>query len=144
MLLDRTAGSELAYEDIAQTICDRHLGVGADGLLVLERAKSPGADVALRIFNADGSAADMCGNGIRCVARYMHERTPSAPRRLRIETPSGDVRTEMVSDSPFSVRVDMGEPGEIKTCGRMRAANIVGDRVDVSMGNPHCVIFVEV
>ena len=144
VLLDRRSGAELPYSDLAQTLCDRHLGVGADGLLVLDLPKNVGADVAMRIFNADGSPAEMCGNGVRCVARYMHDRTPSAPRRLKVETASGPVKTEIVSDSPFSVRVDMGVPDEIRESGKVRAGGVYGDRVDVSMGNPHCVVFVDV
>lgn len=144
VLLDRRSGAPLPYSDIAQTLCDRHLGVGADGLLVLEAPSSVGADVALRIFNADGSSAEMCGNGVRCVGRYMHDRTPSAPKRLKIETAAGPVRTEITSDTPFSVRVDMGVPGEIREGGKVRAGGVYGDRVDVSMGNPHSVVFVEV
>src|SRR5690349_11220949 len=144
VLLDRRAGGPLTYPDVAQTICDRHLGVGADGLLVIERATDLGADVAMRIFNADGSQAETCGNGVRCVARYLHDRGSGAPRHLKIETGSGIVQTEIVSDSPFSVRVDMGVPGEIREYGKARAAAILGDRVDVSMGNPHCVLFVDV
>ncbi|HYK52330.1 MAG TPA: diaminopimelate epimerase [Candidatus Eremiobacteraceae bacterium] len=144
LLLDRRSGDELPYSDIAQTLCDRHLGVGADGLLVLESPSNTGADVAMRIFNADGSQAEMCGNGVRCVARYVHDRTPTSPRRLKVETGSGPVQTEIVSDSPFSVRVDMGVPHEIRQSGKVRAGGVNGDRVDVSMGNPHCVVFVEV
>jgi len=144
VLLDRRAGSELAYSDLAQTLCDRHLGVGADGLLVVERASNMGADVALRIFNADGSQAEMCGNGVRCVARYVYERTPTAPRHLKVETTSGTVQTEIAGSSPFSVRVDMGVPGEIREYGKAKTVGVFGDRVDVSMGNPHCVIFVDV
>lgn len=144
VLLDRRAGGELPYSDLAQTLCDRHLGVGADGLLVLEKASDPSADIAMRIFNADGSQAEMCGNGVRCVARFMHDRTPSAPRHLKVEAGSGMVQTEIVDGSPFSVRVDMGVPGEIKEFGKSRTVSVTGDRVDVSMGNPHCVIFVEV
>jgi len=144
VLLDRRAGAELPYSDLAQTLCDRHLGVGADGLLVLERASNMGADVAMRIFNADGSQAEMCGNGVRCVARYMYERTPTAPRHLKVETASGTVQTEIAGGSPFSVRVDMGVPGEIREYGKAKTVGVSGDRVDVSMGNPHCVIFVDV
>ena len=144
VLLDRRAGSELPYSDLAQTLCDRHVGVGADGLLVLERASNMGADVKMRIFNADGSQAEMCGNGVRCVARYLHDRTPAAPRRLKVETVSGTVQTEIAGSSPFSVRVDMGVPGEIREYGKAKTVGVFGDRVDVSMGNPHCVIFVDV
>jgi len=144
VLLDRRAGAELPYSDLAQTLCDRHLGVGADGLLVLERASNMGADVAMRIFNADCSQAEMCGNGVRCVARYMYERTPTAHRHLKVETVSSTVQTAIAGGSPLSVRVDMGVPGEIREYGKAKTVGVSGDRVDVSMGNPHCVIFVDV
>lgn len=143
VLFDARSSEALPYADVAQAVCDRHLSVGGDGLLVLERPDEPGADVAMRIFNADGSEAEMCGNGIRCVARYVYERSSAAPRRLAVQTGSSIVHAEIVGDSPFAVRVDMGEPGEIRTYGRARVPGISGDRIDVSMGNPHAVIFVE-
>lgn len=143
VLLDRRSGDALPYADVAQAICDRHLSVGGDGLLVLEQPGVPGADVAMRIFNADGSEAEMCGNGVRCVARYMHERAPAAPRRLGVQAGEAIVRTEIVGDDPFLVRVEMGEPADVTALGRARTSVVYGDRIDVSMGNPHSVVFIE-
>jgi diaminopimelate epimerase len=144
VLLDRTASVPLPYPEIAQVLCDRNFGVGGDGLLVLERPVAPGSDVAMRIFNADGSQAEMCGNGVRCVARFMHDRRAQSPRRLAIETTSGLVRTEVVADAPdFSVRVVMGIPDDVRIYDREEVAGIRGVLADVVIGNPHRVIFVE-
>jgi diaminopimelate epimerase len=113
-------------------------------LLVTERPATPGSDVAMRIFNADGSQAEMCGNGVRCVARFMHDRRAESPRSLAIETSSGLVRTEVVADAPaFSVRVVMGIPDEVRTYDEEEVAGIRGVQADVMIGNPHRVIFVE-
>jgi diaminopimelate epimerase len=144
VLLDRTACVPLPYREIAQALCDRNFGVGGDGLLVLERPAALGSDVAMRIFNADGSQAEMCGNGVRCVARFMHDRRAQSPRRLAIETSSGLVRTEVVADAPgFSVRVVMGIPDEVRIYDEEEVAGIRGDLADVVIGNPHRVVFVE-
>ena len=144
VLLDRTAAPQLDYAALAPELCDRNFGVGADGVLVLERPTDLSCDVALRIFNADGSTAEMCGNGARCVARYMHDRTSDAPRRIAIQAPAGVVRTEIVDDpARFAVRVAMGVPTVIRIYDRERAAGISGDFADVVIGNPHTVMFVD-
>src|SRR5215470_15880652 len=88
VLLDNRDGRQYPYAALARRACDRRFGIGADGLLVLLRALHAGADVALRIFNADGSEAESCGNGIRCVARYI-AREEDKERALAIETPAG-------------------------------------------------------
>jgi len=144
VLLDRIASPQLDYAALASGLCDRNFGVGADSVLVLERPTDFSCDVALRIFNADGSPAEMCGNGARCVARYMHDRTPDAPRRTAIQTPAGVVRTEIVDDpARFAVRVAMSVPSDIRIYDRERAAGVAGEFADVVIGNPHTVIFVE-
>jgi diaminopimelate epimerase len=137
LLDDRAKGGRYAYAALATALCDRRFGVGADGLLVLAPASAPGADVAMRIFNADGSEAEMCGNGIRCVARYLHERGAGAPRRLGVETSSGIMRTDVVAGAEgFRVRVEMNVPEKI-------VVHAEDGSVDVVMGNPHCVAFVD-
>ena len=122
--------------DVAQLcvrLCDRHFGPGADGLIFIGPAQT--ADFSMRIFNADGSEAEMCGNGVRCVGKYVYDRgltrktelvveTGAGPRRLRLHPEAGKV---------VSVTVDMG-----KAVVRSRAGE--GDLVDV--GNPHLVCFV--
>lgn len=158
VLLDNTCGEELPLASLARTWCARRSGIGADGLLVLERPADAGADIALRIFNADGSEAEMCGNGIRCVARYIAQTRPESSASLSIQTASGLVRTELMTrDGADLVAVDMGVPRFAKADIPMRGdpdARAVDEVVAlpggsslrisaVSMGNPHCVAFVD-
>jgi diaminopimelate epimerase len=143
VLLDNRAGAQFSYASLARAACDRRFGVGADGLLVLLRAApDAGADVAMRIFNADGSEAEMCGNGIRCIARYI-AREAGAPRELAVQTPSGVVRTHL-TETPRMVRVDMGTPmlaQPLEVPFQFQGQTLRYARV--SMGNPHAVIFVD-
>jgi diaminopimelate epimerase len=139
VLLDDRADRGLQYPALARTLCDRRFGIGADGLLVLRRPKGE-ADLAMRIFNADGSEAEMCGNGVRCVSRYI-ARERGAEHRLEIETAAGIVRTEPAGDA---VRVDMGIPklGQpLETAVDIEGRSLRLHRV--SMGNPHAVIFAD-
>ncbi len=118
--------------ELARRLCDRRGGIGADGLLAI--ASSRIAQVAMRIFNADGSEAEMCGNGVRCVARYLDEAGEGGV--LGIETEAGVIQTRVVARQPhYLVRVAMGIP-------RFEGALLeyAGARV-VSIGNPHVVLF---
>jgi len=139
---------------LAREVCDRRFGIGADGLVFILPAAD--ADAAMRIFNRDGSEAEMCGNAIRCVARYLFE-DGGRKSRLRILTGAGVLVPEIIpaqDGGPPHVRVDMGAPrlrrDEIPMTGPPgRVVNeplAVEDRTfavtAVSMGNPHCVIFV--
>ena len=133
----------------------RHFGVGADGLIVIH--PSDIADARMQMFNADGSESEMCGNGIRCVAKYVYDHGICGKESLTIETGAGvlALEVEVVGDQVERVRVDMGEPildaGEIPTTfERTPVANQVlevdGQTFEVtcvSMGNPHCVIYVD-
>jgi len=141
--------------DLARAVSDRHFGVGADGLILI--CPSDVADAEMRMFNADGSSSEMCGNGIRCVAKYVYDHGICRCESLRI-TSAGKVyelQLTVVDGKVDQVRVDMGEP-------ILNAASIpttfTGDPVAdvtlklpgrdltvtcVSMGNPHCVAFVE-
>ena len=140
---------------LAREWCDRHFGIGADGLLLVMPSRK--ADFRMRIFNADGSEAEMCGNGIRCLARYVYEHGLTDEPMIEVETLAGIVRPRLVlrSGRLQSVTVDMGEPRlsreEIPMKGRpgrvINEALRVGGRTlsvtCVSMGNPHCVTFVK-
>lgn len=140
--------------DFARWICDRHFGVGADGLVLL--LPSGLADVRMRIFNPDGSEAQMCGNAIRCVAKYVYmcNILPGATS-IRVETLAGIIVPEVIVQDGVvqGVRVDMGRP---RLAPREIPVIAPGERVVgmeagfggrnfaitcVSMGNPHCVIF---
>ena len=145
--------------DRVRQICDRRFGVGGDGVLAILPASSPGgADARMRVLNADGSEAEMCGNGIRCVVRELQDRGGLGDKRvLAIETGAGRLVCERVGDD---VTVAMGrarlERGEIGMTGPARERCIDqpsvlsapgrgdGMRITaVSMGNPHAVIFVD-
>jgi len=123
----------------AKRLCDRRFGIGADGLILIRPL--PEGEFEMRIFNADGSEAAMCGNATRCAAKYIVSRGLGTGRIFRLRTLSGTVSPELLPDG--RVRVDMGRPRpflgaiELRTGGRVFAAETV------SMGNPHAVIFTE-
>ncbi|MCI0377713.1 MAG: diaminopimelate epimerase [Gemmataceae bacterium] len=96
--------------ELARRISDRHFGVGADGLILI--CPSEKADARMRMFNADGSEAEMCGNGVRCVAKYVHDYGIAKKPALTIETGRGVLTLELqiAADKVRQVRVDMGEP----------------------------------
>lgn len=114
-------------------ICDPASGPGADGLLLV--LDSATADARMQVINADGSEAEMCGNGIRCVARYLDEHDGRA--EAVVETPSGPISTRVLSREPYMVSEVMGVPrlGEPHEIAGFTA-------VPVDVGNPHVVIFV--
>src|SRR5476651_2150928 len=99
-----------APEQFARTISDRHYGIGADGLILI--LPSSEADVRMRMFNADGSESEMCGNGIRCVAKYVYDHGISSERKLKIETGRGVLNLDLQTEhgKVQSVTVNMGEP----------------------------------
>lgn len=115
----------------ARKWCDRRSGIGADGVLLIERSES--CSVRMRVINADGSEAEMCGNGIRCVARFLYDRGEG--KAFSVETLAGPIVASIVSTSPVRVREDMGTP---QLTGKTDALD---DAEFVSMGNPHVVAF---
>jgi len=139
---------------LARRACDRRFGIGADGLVLL--LPSDKADVGMRIFNPDGSEAEMCGNAVRCAARFLYERGIVCRKEVRVETLAGVMKPVLLFEGNrvAAVRVDMGEPhlerSEIPMTGppgRVLNEPLVLDGstwhvTGVSMGNPHCVIFV--
>ncbi len=143
------------YGKLAKKICNRHFGIGADGIIIVLDSKT--IDIKFRIFNADGSEAEMCGNGIRCFAKYLFENKIIPKKTFRIETKAGEIIPEIIIDNlgnVESVRVDMGKPllapADIPfQSSSDRAVNIPieinGEKIyltALSMGNPHAVIFV--
>jgi len=144
-------------EEFARKICDRHTGAGADGLLLI--SPKNGDKVRFRIFNADGTEAEISGNGLRCAAASLYHRKQTAAPRIVFETPAGDRSCHLISqeDTRFMLRLEMGIP-------RFSSSDIPFDDgspheqiVDyplsiqqrvlritcVNVGNPHCDIFVE-
>lgn len=141
--------------ELSIAISDRHFGVGSDGLIMI--LPSPVADARMRIFNADGSEAQMCGNGIRCVAKYLYEYGIKKSDRMTIETGAGLKTIELTisNDRVSQVKVAMGTPellrNEIPMIGEniqvinepLQVNDIVLNVTCVSMGNPHCITFVD-
>ncbi|UCG78644.1 MAG: diaminopimelate epimerase [Nitrospirota bacterium] len=138
-----------AFSQLAKNVCHRRFGIGADQVLVL--LPSDSADFMMRILNADGSEVEMCGNGIRCLARYIWDREYSDKDELDIETKAGIIRPKKNADM---VRVDMGKPVlngpaiPVKLEGKIVDHPLkIDDRqfmiTCVSMGNPHAVIVVD-
>ncbi len=141
--------------ELSIAISDRHFGVGSDGLIMI--MPSPVADARMRIFNADGSEAQMCGNGIRCVAKYLYEYGIKKSDRMTIETAAGlkTIELTVVNEDVTQIRVEMGTPellrNEIPMLGENKQVINEPLRVNetvlyvtcVSMGNPHCITFVD-
>ncbi len=128
----------------AQVWSDRHKGIGSDGLVLIDRSPVPEADFTMRIFNADGSEAMMCGNASRCIGKYLYERGLTDKTEIRLLTLSG-IKTLMLylTDAMVeSVTVDMGEP-VIKDERLFLDSRITEQGTFVSMGNPHYVIFTD-
>lgn len=142
------------YRGLATRLCDRHFGIGADGLVLI--LPSDCADIRMRIFNPDGSEPEMCGNAIRCFARYIYENNIIRTKTIRVETLAGIMVPEVIleGDRVTSVKVDMGEPRLERNLIPMEgpAGQVVSEPVKVaghtydvtcvSMGNPHCITFV--
>lgn len=146
--------------ELARQVSDRHFGIGADGLILI--CPSERADAEMRMYNADGSYSEMCGNGIRCVAKYVYDHGIKRSDTLKIES-NGRVLSlalEVASGLVERVRVDMGEPilipSQIPTTLRSAAGpevpavdvplTVAGRELlvtAVSMGNPHCITYVD-
>ncbi|MBI1987850.1 MAG: diaminopimelate epimerase [Nitrospinae bacterium] len=140
---------------LAVRVSDRHFGVGSDGLILI--LPSYKADCCMRIFNADGSEAEMCGNGVRCVAKYVYDHGIARKEEITVETGAGVLSLRIFPEKGrvARVRVNMGMPrmdrSEIPMVGP--EGRVVGEPFPVldrtfsvtcvSMGNPHCVIFVD-
>ncbi len=161
------AGNDYVYVDcfaektphdiprLAVAISDRHKGIGADGLILI--CPSEIADARMRMFNADGSESEMCGNGVRCVAKYVYDHGIARRDRLKIETGRGVLVLDLEISRGLAerVRVNMGAPilesakipttlpGDPPIRQKLAAAGREFEVTCVSMGNPHCVTFVD-
>lgn len=148
VMLNRVGASgEETWPELATRMCSRRFGVGADGLILLE--PSAAADLAMRMFNPDGSESEMCGNGIRCLALFAKKEGLLAGDEFRAETGAGILGLSIVGDN--KVRVDMGtakfSPAEVGMTSSGDAfidapigfESLLGTAV--SMGNPHLVVF---
>ncbi len=144
-------------ENLSRKLSNRHFGIGSDGLILL--CKSNVADLKMRMFNSDGTEAQMCGNGIRCVAKLAYELGMIKAETAKIETLSGikDLKLNIIKGNVKTVEVDMGEPifkpckipvvnakvDEKKVTVNLEVDDKIFELTCVSIGNPHAVTFVE-
>ncbi len=146
------------WSNLAERMCHRHFGIGADGLVII--LPSLEGDFLMRIFNSDGSEPEMCGNAIRCVAKYLYDRQLIQKKTMRIQTLAGVkiIDVEVCNDEVASVKVNMGNPilspEEIPVAYSGDLGSVVNEKLHVedeelaitcvSMGNPHAVIFADI
>ncbi|NEP45801.1 MAG: diaminopimelate epimerase [Okeania sp. SIO2H7] len=156
ILIDNRHQSEpILTNKQAIELCDRHFGIGADGIIFALPTKVKGADYTMRIFNSDGSEPEMCGNGIRCLAKFIADLDSHKKTEYRIHTLGGLMIPKLQPDG--KVKVDMGTPkllaSQIPTTLATGDSKVVEKPLEiegkvwpvtcVSMGNPHCITFVE-
>lgn len=142
VLVDGFRYKRFQWPALARAICDRHFGVGADGLVLCLPAEI--GDIRMRMFNPDGSEAEMCGNGIRCLAKYAYERGLTRKNPIRVQTAAGErlVSLRLEHDRVIAATVNMGTPG----LQPVLPLNVSGEALVltcVAMGNPHAVAFVD-
>ncbi len=147
--------AEEQLPNLARRACDRHMGVGSDGIILVLPSRT--ANFRMRMFNPDGSEAEMCGNGIRCFGKYVFDRKMHGDVVLSVETLSGikTLKLNAVGGKVRTVRVEMGEPKLLRSEIPMKGANtkviseplkVAGKKLAitcVSIGNPHCATFVD-
>lgn len=139
-------------EYLSKRLCDRHFAIGADGLIIPFPSDSSEADIAWEYYNSDGTSAQMCGNGMRCFAKYVYDRGIINKKYFRVKTRAGIISPEILENG--IVKVNMGKPvfqyDKIPYSPMLAAENeerciSVQDKVfkinPISMGNPHCIIF---
>ncbi len=154
--LSKPLGDSSFLSYLAKKLCNRNFGIGADGLILI--LPSSKADLRMRIFNYDGSEAQMCGNGIRCFAKYAYENKLVSKNKFTVETLAGIITPELTitNNKILGVKVNMGTPKlrrrEIPMNGK-DTSTVVNETLKinpeqtfkitcVSMGNPHCITFV--
>lgn len=144
------------YSSLSRKLCDRHFGIGADGILVVRKSES--CDRRMLIINSDGSHAEMCGNGVRCFAKYLYDNKYVDRRDILIETDAGvvKVRLEVENNTAKSVEVNMGRPdlnpvfiidgSETRNMTVNKSVDINGKTFNITyliMGVPHAALFVD-
>jgi diaminopimelate epimerase len=154
---DGSIEASMPYPQLAKKLCDRHFGIGGDGIILVRDAVK--LDTRFVIYNSDGSEAGMCGNGMRCFAKYLYEKKIFPRKKIRVETAAGTVIPEVMVDETnqvTSVIVDMGRPET--ACSKIPfisdADTAIAEPIDMGegrmvvatvlwVGNPHAVVFVK-
>ena len=137
----------MPMSDLAVKLCDRPFGIGADGMIIPDTKPNGETDIAWYFYNSDGSTAQMCGNGMRCFAKYVYDKKLVDKKQFSVKTLAGIIKPEIQDNG--TVKVNMGTPiledAKIPFKGE-RTAQIRDKKFDltpVSMGNPHCIIFTQ-
>lgn len=156
MVIDLVTQRMPLHPELIRRLGHRNFGIGFDQMLIVEAPERPDVDFKYRIFNADGSEVEQCGNGVRCFARFVHERHLTKKAKIRVETNSGVVEPEINSNA--WVRVNMGEPRflpedipfkvehQSQPLPDHYSVNVLDQTVEldvVNMGNPHAVLLVD-
>jgi len=142
MVEKRHLPHSLDEKKLAKELCHRNFGIGADGLIIVDLSSTRDAEFIWTYINGDGSDAEMCGNGMRCFAKYVFERGFTDDRTFRVQTKAGIITPTIEDDG--SVTVDMGVPKlplELK-----EKINVNGEEIEftyIETGNPHCIIFLK-
>ena len=137
----------LSMSDLAKKLCDRHFGIGADGMIIPDTKPNGETDIAWYFYNSDGTTAQMCGNGMRCFAKYVYDNKLVDKKTFSVKTLAGIIKPEILTDG--KIKVNMGTPILEDEKIPFKGGRIVQikDRefqiTPVSMGNPHCIIFTE-
>ncbi|MFW5998745.1 MAG: diaminopimelate epimerase [Bacillota bacterium] len=147
------------YKELARKLCDRHFSIGGDGLIIALPAENKIDDFRMRIFNSDGSEAEMCGNGIRCFAHFLKEEKLTDKHKLKVETLAGIITPEIITHTEHGsqVKVNMGKPRFKPDKIPIKLDDTLEFVLDyelevyeetlkincVSMGNPHTIIFTD-
>lgn len=146
IMINAIKGNPALTPALIRRMCDRRYGIGADGVILVLRPASKGADFRMRILNSDGSEAEMCGNGIRCFGKLLYEEGLTRSRNLVIATKGGlmQVNLDVSGKRVNNVTVRLPEPGRIKdySSKSLHLPPAVKGVVAVQLSNPHCVIFV--
>lgn len=139
--------TNMPMSDLAVKLCDRHFGIGADGMIIPDTKPNGETDIAWYFYNSDGSTAQMCGNGMRCFAKYVYDKKLVDKKQFSVKTLAGIIKPEIQDNG--TVKVNMGTPiledAKIPFKGE-RTVQIRDKKFDltpVSMGNPHCIIFTQ-
>jgi len=137
VMIDNRSGSFTYDQSLITLLCDRHRGVGADGLIAAELPSGPGAHLKMRYFNADGGEADMCGNGARCFSRFG-ARLLDLKDEITFETLAGNLTALLLGSL---VQLGMSQPHSLALHAPISAANILLDVHFLNTGVPHAVVF---
>ena len=138
--------TKLSMPELAKKICDRHFGIGADGMFI-PKLDTQNADIGWYFYNNDGTTAQMCGNGIRCFAKYAFDNKLVNKKEFTVETLAGIITPKILDNG--LVKVNMGAPIlseekiPFKGNRKIKVLDTEFSITPVSMGNPHCIIFVE-